>query len=230
MFENIKTKIRNMFIFNTEYHPVGISGDLSVEENLKLKANFYLFQNFTLMIAIIYLICSLYFVYMLINIDYGILISLFLSSVSGLYYYKNNIHKSYNLSGNIIVCSLITFLPLSLIGMFFIFIILLNISKKITILSKKVGSITTVISLNLQEYDYKNGKLQSFGIRPAIRKILKDTNHISIYDDYTDSYFYHKGYKWNIEYKNENKYAGMDEGKFIEFKRTIDLKSKIGNF
>jgi hypothetical protein len=227
--------IKNIFEFNLDYIPLQINNILSEKEKSKLKYVFKLFFNILVGVNIaIVFVATFLFYYQAFHSQsslYYNLFSLFLTAALCFFYYKLEFHKDTQASNNVIAFLFLLFLPISIIIFFLSSLIMINLSKKIIILKKEHLGIITKVNLNLQEFDYKDGELHSYGNRPAVRKKLKNTKGvIALRDAYDGDMFYHKGNEWKIKYKDNSKFSGIDKEDFNKFKKNIDLKSKIGNF
>jgi hypothetical protein len=230
----IREIVKNFFRFNMDYIPVQINDILSNKERDKLKKIFDLSFNIIIGISVgIFFLVTLIFYYCAFfseSLFYYNFVSLFSSVLLCLTYYKLELYEDCDTMNNAVAFLSFIFLPISIIIFFTSSLIMMNLSKKIFIFKKEHLGIITKINLNLQEFYYKDGKLHSYGNRPAVRKKLKNMKGVSIRDSYEGDIFYYKGCKWEIRRKNNDKYSELDEKEFDKFKKNIDLKSKIGNF
>jgi hypothetical protein len=225
---NIKESLKNIFIYNDTYGEVSIYKDLSIKERDRLKHSFNLHQNITLLIALMTMFCLttyIYYNYLTQPIQQSsIIISIVLSTI--LLLLHNSMKKKYSFSGNVVIVTAFILIPLPCISMFLIYISSINISRRITMITKNKNNITIKINMNLQEYSYKDNKLHSIGEKPAIRRLLSCYEDSSPYMPMEGDSFYHNGFKWGFKMKG---YC-IDVEDFIIFKESIDMKEKLKGF
>ena len=228
MISFLKNKYNELMTYNRKAPSLAIYSDLSKKQDKKVKEKFNLYLNglITLMTLVyLYLVFVTYDIllenslYLILHLVFSIIIIL------PILYIKMNKLNDYSIAGILLISTINLISPIALLLSFYTYILLINLSKKIIILESTTNGITTKVNLNLQEFDYKDGKLHSCGERMATRK--EHFSNLSIFNSHLGDWYY-KGQKYK-----ENKTEGFNSNDFKLFKESVDLKTtknKINNF